>query len=155
MGGIVPRVFVRFCVAFTVILLAIQFTPLVPWLLNRLFGKMWMDSDGDILIVLTANEPQDDGMGAITFARGLYGVRAWRDGHFQTAVLCGRGAPAVGQFLAAYGVPREKIFLVGHAFSARECALSTKQMIASWPGTRVLVTSDIEIFRAERAFAAA
>ncbi len=155
MGGAIRKSFTRFCVVFTVFLLTIQFSPFVPWLLNRLVGKMWMNPDGDTLIVLTANEPQDGPMGPITFARGLYGYRAWREGHFHAVVVCGRGAASVGQFLGAFGVPQEKIFLEERSSSVRDCALSTKQMIASWPGTRVLVTSDIDIFRAQRAFTAA
>jgi uncharacterized SAM-binding protein YcdF (DUF218 family) len=127
----------------------------VPWLLNRLVGTDWINPDGDILIVLTAHEPPDEVMGLMTYPRALYGVRAWRGGHFHAAIICGSEAAAVSQFLNAYGVPREQIFLEERSPSTRECALRTKQLIASWPGRRVLVTSDIHIFRAKRAFLAA
>ena len=155
MGGAIRKFFIRFCVGFTAILLFIQFSPFVPWLLNRLVGADWTNPRGEILIVLTANEPPDEVMGLMTYPRGLYGFRAWRDGHFHAVVICGSEAAAVGQFLNAYGVPREEIFLEERSHDTRDCALQTKQMIASWPGRRVLVTSDIHIFRAKRAFQAA
>ncbi len=155
MGAALRKFCVRFCIGFTAILLFVQFSPFVPWLLNRLMGQDWGNPDGDILIVLTADEPPDDAMGAMTYPRGLYGVRAWREGHYRAVVVCGSEAGAVGQFLNAYGVPREKIFLEDHAASTRECAVQTKQMIALWPGRRVLVTGDTHIFRAKRAFQAA
>jgi uncharacterized SAM-binding protein YcdF (DUF218 family) len=154
MRGTVRKVFVRFCVGFTTILLLLQFSSFAPWLLNRLMGQDWNNPDGDILIILTAEEPPDEVMGAMTYPRGLYGVRAWREGHFHAVVVCGSEAGAVGQFLNAYGVPRERILLEEPA-STRECAVQTKQMIASWPGRRVLVTGDTHIFRAKRAFQAA
>lgn len=155
MGGAVRKFFIRFCIGFTVLLLFLQFSPFVPWLVHRLAGADWNDPDGQILIVLTAEEPPDDVMGLITYGRGLYAYRAWRDGHFNRVVVCGGEATAVAQFLTAYGVPREKIFLEERASSTHECALQTKQLIASWPGRRVLVTSDVHIFRAKRAFLAA
>jgi len=155
MGGAGRKFCVRFCVCFTAILLILQFSSFVPWLLNRLVGPDWTNPDGDILIVLTADDPPDEVMGTMTYPRGLYGVRAWREGHFHTVVVCGAEAAAVGQFLNAYGVPKEKIFLEERAASTHECALQTKQTIASWPGRRVLVTGDTHIFRAKRAFQAA
>lgn len=155
MGGALRRFFVRFCVGFTAVLLFIQFSPFSPWLVNRLVGADWNNPDGDILIVLTADEPPDNVMGLISFGRALYGYRAWRDGHFHSVVVCGGQAAAVSQFLTAYGVPRDRIVLEERAVSTRECALQTKQLIASWPGRRVLVTSDVHIFRAKRAFRAA
>jgi len=154
MGGTVRKFCVRFCVGFAAILLFIQFSPFAPWLLNRLVGSDWNNPDGDILIVLTADEPPDAVMGTMTYPRGLYGVRAWRGGHFHAVVVCGSEAAATGQFLNAYGVPREKIFLEERSAGTRECALQTRRMIASWPGRRVLVTGDTHIFRAKRAFQA-
>jgi uncharacterized SAM-binding protein YcdF (DUF218 family) len=154
MGGTVRKFVARFCVGFTAILLFIQFSPFAPWLLNRLVGSDWNNPDGDILIVLTANEPPDAVMGLMTYPRGLYGVRAWRGGHFHAAIVCGSEAAAVGQFLNAYGVPVKEIFLEERAASTRDCALRTKRTIGSWPGRRVLVTSDYHIFRAKRAFLA-
>jgi uncharacterized SAM-binding protein YcdF (DUF218 family) len=156
----VRKFFVRFCVVFTVVLLTLQFSPFVPWLLNRLVGQAWQNPDGDILIVLAADEPPGDLMGPATFLRGVYGVRAWRGGHFRAAVVSG-GPPAGGHpspaaaiagFLSVNGIPREKIFLEERSTNTRESAVFTKEMIASWPGKRVLVTSDIHIFRALRAF---
>jgi uncharacterized SAM-binding protein YcdF (DUF218 family) len=155
MGEAIRKLFIRFCVGFTAVLLFLQLSPFVPWLVNRLVGADWNNPDGDTLIVLTAEEPPDNVMGLITYGRALYGYRAWRDGHFHSVVICGGQAASVSQFLTAYGVPREKIFLEESAANTRECALQTRQLIASWTGKQVLVTSDVHIFRAKRAFQAA
>jgi uncharacterized SAM-binding protein YcdF (DUF218 family) len=154
MGASVRKWVARFCVVFTATLLFVQFSPFAPWLLNRLVGSDWNNPDGDILIVLTADEPPEAVMGLMTYPRALYGVRAWRGGDFRAAIICGSEAAAVGQFLNAYGVPSEKIFLEERSASTRECAVQTKRTIAAWPGRRVLVTSDFHIFRAKRAFLA-
>jgi uncharacterized SAM-binding protein YcdF (DUF218 family) len=155
MGVALRKFCVRFCVGFTAILLFLQFSPFAPWMANRLAGPDWANPGGGVLIILTAGEPPAELMGMTTFLRGVYGVRVWRAGHFDAVVVCGSEASAVGQFLHAYGVPEEKILLEERPANTRECALRTKQIIASWPGRRVLVTSDIHIFRAKRAFLAA
>ncbi len=63
-------------------------------------------------------------------------------------------AAVIGQFLTAYGIPADRVFLEERSTSTRENALFTKAMIASWPGRKVLLTSDQHMFRARRAFEA-
>ena len=157
----VRRIFVRFCVVFTLVLLTAQFSPLTPWYARALAGA-WNDPDGDILIVLS-NDQQPDGMlGPVSYGRAVYAVRAWRHGHFRAVVVSGGPtegshtslASAIGRFMIAYGVPADRIFLEERSTSTRENALFTKEIIASWPGRKVLLTSDIHMFRARRVFEA-
>jgi uncharacterized SAM-binding protein YcdF (DUF218 family) len=153
------RCFVRFCVTFTIVLMVAQFSPLAPWYARALAGA-WNDPDGDILIVLSAEEQPDDIIGPVSYGRAIYAARAWREGHFRAVVVSGghtQGghlslAAVLGRFLVAYGVPADRVFLEERSVSTRENALFTRDMIASWPGTKVLLTSDQHMFRARRAF---
>jgi uncharacterized SAM-binding protein YcdF (DUF218 family) len=156
------RAFVRLSVLFTLIVLTLQLTPAVRWYARWLAGS-WDEADGDVLIVLSAEETPDDMVGPVSYGRAVYAVRAWREGHYRAIVVSGGPtdgghlplARVMGQFLAAYGVPREKIFLEERSKSTRENALYTKELIGGWPGKKVLLTSDMHIFRARRAFEAA
>lgn len=159
---VIGRAFVRFCIAFTIVVLIVELTPLAPWYARALAGS-WTDPDGDILIVLSADEQPDGFAGPASFGRALYAVRVWRTGHFRAVVVSGghtQGATgslaaAIGDFLVAYGVPRDRVFLEERSTSTRENALFTSRMIGSWPGRKVLLTSDYHMFRARRAFEAA
>ncbi len=160
--ALVKRIFVRFCVVFTVLMLVVQFSPLAPWYARTLAGS-WTDPDGDILIVLSADEQPEGFAGPASFGRALYAIRVWREGHFRAVVVSGGRthgaaislAAAIGDFLVAYGVPRDQVFLEERSTSTRENALFTSRMIASWPGRKVLLTSDYHMFRARHAFEAA
>jgi len=98
-----------------------------------------------------------------SYWRAVYAIRAWREGHFRAVVVSGWHtsgghlslAAVIGQFLTAYGIPKDKIFLEERSISTRENAVFIKQMVAAWPGTKVLLTSDVHMFRARRAFEAA
>ncbi|MEP6715437.1 MAG: YdcF family protein, partial [Terriglobia bacterium] len=123
----------------------------------------WEDSEGDTLIVLANEQQSDDIIGLNSYWRAVYAVRAWRGGHFRAVVVSGGSPPGVhksmaaviGDFLAANGIPREKIFLEEKSLSTRENAQYTKEMIGNWPGRNVLLTSDYHTFRALRVFRAA
>lgn len=58
----------------------------------------------------------------------------------------------MAEYMAGSGIPRDRIFVEERSISTRENALFTKQMIGSWPGKRVLLTSDLHMFRARRTF---
>jgi len=156
------RAFIAGSVLFTILSLAVYGTPIVRWYAGRLAGN-WTDSDGDVLIVLAAEAEQGNVIGRSSFWRATYADRAWQTGHFRALVVSGGRqigldqslAAIIGHFLAAYGVPKEKIFLEERSVSTRENALFTKEMISGWPGKKVLLTSDYHMFRARRAFEAA
>jgi uncharacterized SAM-binding protein YcdF (DUF218 family) len=154
--------FIRACVLFTIAFLIVQFTPVNRWYALWL-ASPWTAPDGDILIVLSSEETADDMIGLVSYWRAVYAVRVWREGHFRAVVVSGGYTPGghqplaevIGRFLAAYGIPRDKIFLETRSTSTRENALFTKEMIGGWPGKKVLLTSDCHMFRARRAFEAA
>lgn len=153
------RLAVRFCVCFTVAVLLLTLTPFVPWLVGRLCGPI-TSPDGDILIVLTADAQPDGIIGRASYPRAFHALKAWQAGHFRAVVLSGGYMDAnrrslasiMGDYLAGSGIPRDRIFLEERSTSTRENAVFTKQLIGSWPGKRVLVTSDLHMFRARRTF---
>lgn len=153
------RLAVRFCVCFTVTLLFLTLTPFVPWMVGLLCGPI-THPDGDILIVLTADAQPDGVIGFISYPRAFDAVRAWQTGHFRAVVVTGgymdgnrRSLSSIlADYMAGSGIPRDRIFLEERSTSTRENALFTKQMIGSWPGKRVLLTSDLHMFRARRTF---
>lgn len=149
-------------VVLTAILLIFQFTPVTKWYATRL-SENWTEADGDILIVLAAEEEAPNIIGLSSYWRCVYAIRAWRSGHFHTIVVSGGPQPGadepravvMGRFLESNGIPHDKIFLEQRSESTRENALFTAQMIAGWPGKKVLLSSDYHMFRARRAFEAA
>ncbi len=119
----------------------------------------WTDSDGDILILLSAEVNPDGIIGPTSYWRSVYAVRAWRSGHFKKIVVSGgvMGTPmslasALGEFLVGNGVPREAIILEERSTSTHENAVFTAELIGNMPGRKVLMTSDQHMFRASRAF---
>jgi uncharacterized SAM-binding protein YcdF (DUF218 family) len=155
----ITRLAVRVCVVFTVSLLLLTVTPLIPWLVGRLCGPV-ATPDGDVLIVLSGDSQPDGLIGRVSYPRAAYAVKAWRTGHFRSIVVSGGymdGNPrslaaVIGDYLAGSGIPRDRIFLEERSTSTRQNALFTKAMIGSWPGRKLLVTSDLHMFRARRAF---
>ena len=159
---LLSRCFVWAAVLFTSLSLLIALTPLVPWYAKKLAGN-WTDSDGDVLIVLGSDGQADGLIGQYSYWRCAYAVRAWRQGHFRRIVLCGGPIPGsahtiastMRDFLVSSGVPGEAIFLENRSRSTRENALFTRELIAGWSGKKVLLTSDMHMYRAWRVFRAA
>src|SRR6185437_4100481 len=129
------------------------------WAVAWLCGPL-AKPDGDILIVLTADAQSDGMVGLASYPRAFYAVKAWQTGHCGAVVITG-GLPdsmdrsvasTMAVYMAGSGIPRDRIFLEERSTSTRENALFTKQMIGSWPGKRVLLTSDLHMFRARRVF---
>ena len=141
------------------LLLAVTFTPLVPWTALRLSSD-WTDSDGDVLIVLGGSTishrdfPSGRVVGYDTYWRVLAAVYAWRTGHFRSLLLCGAGlADSARPLLLAYGVPDGAILVEDRSTSTRENAIFARPILARLPGRFVLLTSDYHMFRAARCFA--
>jgi uncharacterized SAM-binding protein YcdF (DUF218 family) len=153
------RTYMWIALLFTTCSLVAAFSPLAPWYTLILAGT-WTDSDGDVLIVLGANGEPDGLVGNYSYWRCVYAVRAWRQGHFQRIVVSGGPidnssftiASTMRDFLVSSGVPKEAVFLEDRSRSTRENALFTQQLIAGWPGRKVLLTSDQHMFRAARVF---
>jgi uncharacterized SAM-binding protein YcdF (DUF218 family) len=55
-------------------------------------------------------------------------------------------------FLVSSGVPSEAVFLEDRSHSTLENALYTRELVSGWPGKKVLLTSDVHMYRAWRVF---
>jgi uncharacterized SAM-binding protein YcdF (DUF218 family) len=153
------RAYICIALLFTTYSALVAFTPVAPWY-ARILGDNWTDADGDILIVLGADGEPDGLIGGYSYWRCVYAARAWRDGHFQRIVVSGgpiQGsrysiASTMRDFLVSSGVPKEAVYLEDRSRSTRENALFTKDLIKDWPGKKVLLSSDMHMFRAVRVF---
>ncbi len=79
-------------VVLTSVLLILQFTPVTKWYATRL-SENWTEADGDILIVLAAEEEAPNIIGLSSYWRCVYAIRAWRSGHFHAIVVSGGPQP--------------------------------------------------------------
>ena len=146
------RICVGGCAFIGLTVLLATFTPFVSWYGGRLAGK-WNDPEGDTLIVL-AGADLDGGFPAEnTLWRCLYAVRAYQAGHFRKIVLSGGPASRhMRDLLTAEGVPAGVLTAEDRSTSTRENALAAARLLAGDGGSKVLLTSDYHMFRAERAF---
>jgi uncharacterized SAM-binding protein YcdF (DUF218 family) len=131
-------------------------TPLVS-LWSRVLAGPWNDPQGEVLIVLGSDSPEEGMLGRSTYLRAQYAVRAYREGTFQTIVLCGGGSPetvahSMEQFLLASGVPEAAIITEEKSMSTRENALFAKPLLATLSGRMILMTSDFHMRRATLVF---
>jgi uncharacterized SAM-binding protein YcdF (DUF218 family) len=157
------RIFRSASACFVLLLILLYTSPLVPALATWLTGR-WEAPKGDVLIVLGGDQQGDGTLGIVSYWRCVYAVRAFRPGGFQRIVVSGgigdsRGsisiARAMADFMVGMGVPRDAITLEEQSKSTRENALFTARMIRDWPGTKVLLSSDIHMRRAHATFESA
>jgi uncharacterized SAM-binding protein YcdF (DUF218 family) len=134
-------------------LVLVTTTPLINWYTRVLAGP-WKDPEGDILIVLGADNPVDGVIGDVTYWRTLYAARAWREGHFRMIVVCGGLgiAESMRDFLLFEKVPAANIVLEDGSHSTRENAVFAAPFLRNEPGRKVLLTSDFHMYRSLRAF---
>lgn len=140
--------------------LAVSLSPIPVDLWVGQMSKIgWTESDGDILIALTADVHPDGLLGYTSYWRAVYTARAWKQGHFKKIVVSGGYmgtrvslASAFSEFLVRSGVPAEVIILEERSTSTHENALFTSELLRNVPGKKVLLTSDQHIFRAAKAF---
>ncbi|HKY21191.1 MAG TPA: YdcF family protein [Vicinamibacterales bacterium] len=144
-------------VALGLLLLTVTSTPLVSWWARQLAGP-WHDPNGEVLVVLGGSTLETGIMGESSYWRSVYAISAFRQGGFRDIVLSGGGesgrtaAGSMKDFLICHGIPPQAIHLELHSRSTRENALFTKDVLASLPGRKVLLTSDYHMTRAVRAF---
>ncbi len=134
-------------------LVVVTLTPFDGWYARILAGP-WNDPDGDILILLGADHPNAGLIGAATYWRSVYGVRAWRQSHFRKIVVCGGSgtAESMREYLIFNQVPSADILLENHSSSTHENALFTAALLKDIPGRKILLTSDYHMYRSHRAF---
>jgi len=157
------RLFRSAAVCFVLLLILLYTSPIVPRLAGWLTGR-WEEPKGDVLIVLGGDQLSDGTLGVGSYWRSVYAARAFRTGGFKRIVLTGGPggrqnsisiARAMAELIAGLGVPREDIALEEQSQSTRENALFTARMIRGWPGSKVLLSSDIHMRRAQATFARA
>lgn len=129
-------------------------TPLDTWWATKLAGS-WNDPGGDVLVVLGGSVLDDGTIGEDSYWRAVYAVRVWKEHNFKELVVCGGSgtSTAMRTFLVANGVPENIVIAEKESSSTRENAEFAKPILSAFPGTKVLLTSDYHMFRAERTFA--
>ena len=142
------------------VLLAVLFTPLVPWA-THLLDTPWTQVNRGVLIVLSgstvasADSPGGSMIGLNTYWRTVHAIYVWRAGHFSTLLLSGAGTmETIKPLLLANGIPESAILVENRSTSTHENAIFSKAILAATlPGPYVLLTSDYHVFRASRCFA--
>src|SRR5581483_12012566 len=81
-----------------------------------------------------------------------YALLAWENGGYKTIVISGEASPSIRNFLVAEGIPASAIVLDPQSATTRENAIDTARLLQGIPGSRVLLTSDFHMYRAERLF---
>jgi uncharacterized SAM-binding protein YcdF (DUF218 family) len=141
------------------LLLAVLFTPVVPWT-AQLLATPWTGVNRGVLIILSgATLTYDEAsprsiIGLNTYWRTIHAIYVWRAGHFSNILLAGAGsAETVKPLLIANGIPEGAIILENRSTSTHENAIFSKPILVGLSGPYVLLTSDYHMFRASRCFA--
>ena len=137
--------------------LTVTVTPVDRWWASALAGP-WEDPKGDTLIVLAGSGLEDGTIGLNSYWRSVYAARAFPQG-FRRVVLSGGSsggstamAYAMRDFLVAQGIAPTAIVLETNARSTHENAVEVARLLAGQPDRKILLTSDLHMFRAYRAF---
>jgi len=135
----------------------VTLTPVDRWWARQLAGE-WNDPKGDTLIVLGGSALEDGTMGLNSYWRAVYAARAFPEG-FQRIVISGGAQPGssavasgMRDFLMAKGIPSSAITVETDSHNTRENAVNVSKLLAAQSGVHVLMTSDLHMFRARRAF---
>ncbi len=144
--------------AIGLLFLLVTFTPINFWWTDKLAGA-WSEPIGQVLVVPGADAVQGS-IGFSSYWRSVYAVRAWKQGGFQTVVVCGGGGgagqPSIAEqmrdFMVAEGIPATAVRVETESQSTHENALKSKTLLDQLSGKKVLLTSDYHMFRAYRVF---
>jgi uncharacterized SAM-binding protein YcdF (DUF218 family) len=141
----------RVLAAIGFIAVLVTVTPIDMWWAHAYAGSMDQPR-GDVLILLSAAH---DDQGFISFSsywRTRYALLAWTNGGYKKIVITGGEDSGIRNFLVAEGIPPDAILTDQHSASTRDNAINTARLLQGVPGTRVLLTSDFHMYRAERIF---
>ncbi len=154
-GGRFYRATVRVLALTGLLFLLVTFTPCVSWYATWL-ERPWADYQGDVLVIVSAAQPNSGVMDISTYWRCFMGVVYYREHPYKEVVVSGQGAAqGMKDFFVLNGIPAERILVDNEATNTRENALNTAKLLTGVSGRIVLVTSDVHLFRARRAFAKA
>ena len=132
------------------ITLLVIFTPIVRWWTFAYSGPIG-HPEGGILIMLSAAKDDNGGISFSSYWRARYVLLAWQTGSIKKIIVSG-GGPGISNFLMAEGIPREAIITDFRSSSTHESGLAMAQFVRSYPGRKVLLTSDFHMYRAGRVF---
>lgn len=132
--------------------LFITFSPFVSWYALRLAGP-WYAPVGDVLVVLSAAGPNMGVMDPSTYWRCAYAVEVNREHPFRKIIVSGKAiAPQMRDLLVFSGVPAERIIVENESSNTHENAVFSARILKGIDGRKILMTSDVHTFRAERSF---
>jgi uncharacterized SAM-binding protein YcdF (DUF218 family) len=131
-------------------------TPVVGWWADC-FAVSWNEPTGDVLVVLAGSLEDDGGMGESTYRRSIYAALFYREHGFTKILVSGGGLPkpiaeTMKEFLVFRGVPADAIHIEVRSTNTRENGLYSREILASMPGKKVLLTSDYHMARAYGVF---
>lgn len=126
-------------------------TPVDWWWAHAYAGSMDQPR-GDVLILLSAANDDQGFISYSSYWRARYALFAWKDGGYRKLVITGGPDSALRDFLLAEGIPSDAILIENQSASTRDNAINTARLLQGIPGTRVLLTSDFHMYRAERVF---
>lgn len=138
----------------------VTLTPLTAWW-GRCMAGPWSEPRGGVLVVLAGAEAADGYMGLDTYWRCIYAVRAWRAARFERVYVSGGSfhhtplASQMKQMLVLHGIPADRIVEEPRSLSTRENAVFLQPMLAGERLSKLLITSDLHMFRARRTLARA
>jgi len=118
----------------------------------------WSDATAPVLIVLGGDSVREGMMGTSSYWRCVFAVDVWNQGGVRKMILSGddQATRSMRAWILGQGVPAEVVMVENRSQSTRENALFTAVMLRNGiPGPYMLLTSDIHMWRARRAFAKA
>jgi uncharacterized SAM-binding protein YcdF (DUF218 family) len=146
------RAAVRFLALTGLLFLLVTFTPFVNWYATWL-SRPWNTPRGDILVVLSAADPNSGVMSISTYWRCFMALVYYREQPYKEIIVSGKdSAPGMRDFFVLNGVPADRVRVEGDATSTHDNARFTAQLLKGTSGSVVLVTSDYHAFRARRCF---
>jgi uncharacterized SAM-binding protein YcdF (DUF218 family) len=134
--------------------MALLITIVPPTWYGQWMSGQWTDTEAPVLIVLGGDSVRDGIMGPATYWRSVYAVDVWHWGGIQRIVLSGdpQTTDAMRKWMVGQGVPERVLMIEGGSGSTRENAMFTANLLRDVPGPYLLLTSDIHMWRALRAF---
>jgi uncharacterized SAM-binding protein YcdF (DUF218 family) len=135
--------------------LAINLIP--PEWYGGFLARPWLDSNGNVLVVLGSDALDNTSMGQSSYWRCVCAAAVWRQGNFKQLIVSGDSAitTSMKDYLTWRGIPAEAIIAENRSLTTRENAVNTAKITAGMAGPFVLLTSDFHVWRASRAFAKA
>ncbi len=153
-GGVLARTgrwVYRLLAAIGLVAVLVSVTPIDTWWAHAYAGSIDQPR-GDVLILLSAAHDDQGFISYSSYWRARYALLAWTNGGYKKIVITGGADSAIRDFLVAGGIPADAILMDQHSASTRDNAINTARLLQGVPGSRVLLTSDFHMYRAERIF---